>query len=150
MSKWAEVQEVNGCLNIKRREITDTIQFLNSLVVDDDNNTTIAYALGVCRAMDQILSESYLDSGYAYDDQDPRNIMDTMDDNWFEREDARNGTNAEAEMRMEIQRAVVANQWGRLEQHLNKLPGYSEWYCDRQAILFEMHHDEWGMDDHQL
>ena len=150
MSKWAEVQEVNGRLNIERREIADIIGYLKGLVVDDDNETTIAYALGVCQAMDQILTESYLDSGYAYDHQDPRNIMDTMDDNWFEREAARNGTNAEAEMRSEIQRAVVANQWGRLEQELDKLQGYSEWYRDRQEMLFEMHHDEWGMDDHEL
>ena len=150
MSRWADVQEVNGSLNIQRREIADTIQFLKGLDVDQDNETTIAYAMVVCQAMDQILSESYLDSGYAYDDQDPRNIMDTMDDNWFERESARNGTNAEAEMRSEIHRLVVDNQWGRLEQELNKLQGYSEWYHNRQEMLFEMYHDDWGNDDHEM
>lgn len=148
MSNWKETQEVNGNLNARRREIADAVEFLKKQIVDEDNQDLITRALDVFQAADNVLSDSYLSSGYQYDDADPRNQMDVFGDSWETRTAARNGTSAEDEMRSEIQRKVAMQHFAMMQDELFKnLDGFSEWYHNRQDELSESWTDERD-DDH--
>lgn len=145
MSNWKETQEVNGNLNAQRAEIADMISFLKK---QEDQNDDIVHALEVLQAADNVLSDSYLSSGYQYDDADPRNLMDVFGDSWESRTAARNGTSVEDEMRSEIQTKVAMQYLATTKDKLfRELAGFSEWYQERQDILFESWHDERD-DDH--
>jgi len=148
MSNWKHTQEVNGNLNAQRREISDIVEFVKKQVINEDNHEFIAAVLEAFEAMDKILCEAYLDSGYQYDDNDPRNLMDLHDDNWESRMAARNGTSAEDEMRSEIHREVVKKHYASLSDRLfRELDGFAQWYEERRDILSESWTDERD-DDH--
>jgi hypothetical protein len=150
MSNWRETQETNERLNIQRAGIADILSFLKKQVLNEDNQDLITRAIGVCEAADKVLGECYLSSGYRYDDADPRNQMDVFGDSWDERTEARNGTNAEDEMRSEIAREIAIKHYEGIKNELfGSLDGFNEWYQNRQDELSESWRDERD-DDHDL
>lgn len=151
MSNWREVQEVNSVINTNRSEIRSLVEFLKQQKLNEDNDQEfIEYAISTCEAMGNILGDSYLDSGYSYDSADPRNLMDMYDDNFEHRKSARNGTSKEAEMRSEIQRQVVSNNYNDLDAQLQeKLEEYQAWSEAMWDLRCEMQSwDDRGDDDH--
>lgn len=148
MSEWRETQEINERLNIQRAGIADILGFLKEQVLNEENEELIVRAIGVCQAADKVLGECYLSSGYRYDDEDPRNQMDVFGDSWDERTEARNGTNAEDEMRSEIAREIALKHYEGIKNDLFvHLSGFNEWYQNRQDELSESWTDERD-DDH--
>lgn len=149
MSEWRYTQEVNAGLNAQRAQIADILGFLKEQILDEDNQDIITRAISVCEAANKVLCECYLSSGYRYDDADPRNLMDLYGDSWDERTEARNGTNAEDEMRAEIAREIALKHYEQIKNdlfvHLN---GFNEWYQNRQDELSESWMDERD-DDHE-
>ena len=146
MSNWKLVQEVNGNLNLQNRSIRAIKSFIEQYKIDDSDEDMdfedgvecdpdnirdlLAHATQVCDAMLKINAESYLSSGYQYDDQDPRNIMDLHDDNWWHRSAARTGSSVEDEMRSQITNAVVKNNYHALHADLLRVPGFREFWQD--------------------
>lgn len=147
MSSWKLVQEVNGDINRQNhsiRAIKSFIEQYNTAINDDDFeaeniNHLLTHATQMCDAMLKINRESYLDSGYQYDDQDPRNIMDLFDDNWESRSTARCGSSMEDEMRSQIATAVTKNHFYTMLAKLRMVPGFGEFWqeyieqCNEEA-----------------
>jgi hypothetical protein len=152
MSSYIHTHEFNKALNNQRSEIQDAIEYLKSLLPvqdqeeqdqedqedQDQNNCFIKKAIETFEAANNILSECYLSSGYRYDDDDPRNIMDQHDDGWFERERARNGTSIQDEMRSEISKKVAMEHSSKMmKECFEKVPSFGEWYHERMEQIFE-------------
>lgn len=153
MSDWRTVQEVNGGINSQMQYMRAVAEYLNKykkeqgdeLYWDSEVVGSLDDVLNRIEQQMQVLSQGYLDSGYRYDDHDPRNLMDMYDDNYEYRSRARNGTTAREEMIAEITRQVAANDF---EDTMNTVfatvPGLSEHMSEMSDIWSE---DVWDYSD---
>lgn len=98
---WAHVQEHNSGINAKRRRVRAITQYLQNVLTLDTANPNIdvqipeggidtellaeakqiaTSAIPKLQEIDKCMAGGYMDSGYAYDDADPRNRMIDRDD----------------------------------------------------------------------
>jgi hypothetical protein len=123
-SNWSETQRVNGILNAERKELSYFIQYLEyalkSPFATEEDRDLATEGIKTYKEIDAALSKGYLDSGYQYDDLDPRNQMDLYDDNWYDRQAARTGSTIEDEIDSEIRRNVVKRHKEKLHNELYK------------------------------
>lgn len=152
MSSWRDVQETNGNINACITTMNDVRDFIKAKRNDEDLDTDIVdlidQALGLIEDQKEILRMGYLDSGYQYDDHDPRNQMDLYDDNYYERTRARHGTNAKDEMLAEIAREVAIRHWSDTEEELyENVPGLKEHMSDMNEYRSECCYSDYADDD---
>jgi hypothetical protein len=140
-SDWQTTQEHNGNINKGRRMLRAQAQYITaagaSPHADDEVKSTCQQALKDIKTLDEIISKGYLDSGYQYDDDDPRNKLDQMDDKYFDREKARTGSSKEEEIEAEIRHTIARRH---LDEHMNS---YRQYFSRELAeVLFPDPGDE--------
>lgn len=147
MSDWRTVQEVNGGINNQLRYMRTVAEYLKSYQADDDEELAdvINDLLSRIQQQQEVLKMGYLDSGYRYDDHDPRNLMDLYDDNYEHRNSARNGSSARDEMIAEIARQVAEKDFETsLSTAMSAVPGLSQHMSDMSDYWSE---DVWDYSD---
>jgi len=147
MSDWRTVQEVNGGINHQLRYMRTVAEYLKSYQADDDEELAdvINDLLSRIQQQQEVLKMGYLDSGYRYDDHDPRNLMDLYDDNYEHRNSARNGSSARDEMIAEIARQVAEKDFqASFDTAMSAVPGLSQHMSDMSDYWLE---DVWDYSD---
>jgi len=149
-SEWRKVQENNGNINKQIEKYKVGIRYLDEYIANpeawygydksgDEEDPSVEEAQTdkqTLEAVINVIKEGYLDSGYVYDDDDPRNQRDnveTVDD------PQRHGTDEEGEMRAEISRKVAQNRGELAMQTLRRYPGFSD---QLEEAMYGMNMDE--------
>lgn len=146
-SNWADTQRHNGHLNLQRRMLRYMGEYIvkaaKSPQADEKVKTVAEHAAADIKTLDSIISRGYLDSGYQYDDNDPRNQSDQHGDTYWDNEKARTGTSREEEIESEIRDAVA-------KRHLDDHMTYYKQFFSRElaARLFPEDSDPMSLGDH--
>ena len=136
-SDWAHTQEHNDGINGQRRMLRAMGQYIEKASKSPTANEEIIEvakaAAADIKTLDTIISHGYLDSGYRYDDKDPRNQADLHGDRNFDAdiERQRSGTTKEDEIEAEIRQQVA-------QRHLDDRMEYYKQFFSRElaAQLF--------------
>jgi hypothetical protein len=132
-SEWAETQENNERVNRQRRMLKHEMAYMKSVLAsplaDPEVVETATAAMKDAVEFDQIVAKGYLDSGYQYDDKDPRNQMDVHGDRYWDDniERARKGSTKSDEVEAEIRQQVS-------QRHLDeRMRGYEDFFTNDLA-----------------
>lgn len=114
-SEWATVQEHNKKINAARREIKSRKAYIEAAKKSPYASSEVkSYSDEFLKSMDEfdkIFSAGYLDSGYQYDDKDPRNQSDIAGDTFWDNEKARTGSSKSDEVESEIRQEVALRKF---------------------------------------
>lgn len=122
---WNTVQNNNEGINSARRRLKNYATFLEGQGGEfqpdfGEDAELIPGILADIKAVDDVLSQAYLDSGYQYDDQDPRNMHEHLD-NYFDDEKARTGSDLKEQMESQIRQQVAMQEVDNIEQRITQL-----------------------------
>jgi len=130
-SDWRTTQEHNGNINDGRKVLRAQAQYITaasqSPYADEEVKKVAANALKDIETLDKIMTKGYLDSGYQYDDNDPRNQADLHGDRMQDENPARTGSSKEDEIEAEIRHQVAQRH---LDDHMRY---YNEFFSDELA-----------------
>lgn len=119
------VQQNNEYINKSRRVMRFYNEYLEKVLespyASQEDKEFATKSIKYFESMDKALARGYLDSGYKYDDDDPRNKLDQMDDSWFERERAREGSDEEEMLESQIRQQIVV---AKIKQKTEELKSY--------------------------
>jgi hypothetical protein len=143
-SDWRTVQDNNGRVNRQRRMLKHEAEYMKAVLTspqaDEQAKQYATEAVKIIKEMDAVVSKGYLDSGYQYDDNDPRNKMDQMDDKYFDREKARTGSSKEDEVEAEIRQAIAQRHLDERQQAIQ-----SYFSNEKSEEIFPKGHEMHGM-----
>ena len=132
---WNTVQNNNENINSARRRLKNYASFVEGkggeFQPQFDDPSIVQKILADIKAVDDVLSQAYLDSGYQYDDQDPRNMHEHLD-NYFDDEKARTGSDLKEQMESQIKQQVAMKNVDYIEQEIaeNDQSGMFREYMD--------------------